>query len=543
MIKQLFIPEQIRGYYIFPFKILGVDIGKATIKAALILCKGREIIIERFFEAPIPPYTSPSDYTEHTAAALKIILDQAGHYDTIISAMPSSQAIFKELKLPFIGLETIKKIIGYEVEPLLPFSLADAAIDCIITKENKEEKTSEVLVAAVQNQYIAQHLAIFEAAGAQPEKITIDLLALYGLYSIIPTYAQQKGGVVLLEIELQNTRMAYIYDGQLRSLRTLPKGLLDQARAVALKMNISEQEAFEHIIRFGLEADHNDAYINAIKQAFTTFFNDILFTLQSFVAHTNGTQSISKIIVFGSSATVKGLPQLITDLSHIKTEIFQINGLIHNGFGVSAKTAVPQPNIVSLATAIPLSKTKAFDLRQKEFAISDQKTLLYQLITAGALLLFILGALIGNTLWQVSRLRSESRQSEQEVIDTIKEHIKNIPDDATTLEEVLDAAKNQVNQEEKTWSAFSGAARARFLEYLLELTNKVKADLGLDIEKLSISGDTIIMRASVKDFPALTTLENDLNQSKLFKVEPVHDPKNFTMTIHIIKPTARRERS
>ncbi len=98
----------------------------------------------------------------------------------------------------------------------MPFSLQDAVIDCIITKENSEEKSSEILVAAVQNQVIAQHLALFEAAGAQPEKVTIDMFALYGLYTKIPSYAQQKNGIVLLEIEPQTTRMAYIYNGQLQ---------------------------------------------------------------------------------------------------------------------------------------------------------------------------------------------------------------------------------------------------------------------------------------------------------------------------------------
>ena len=210
----------------------------------------------------------------------------------------------------------------------MPFSLQDAVIDCIITKEIPEEKSSEVLVAAVQNQYMAQHLALFEAAGVQPEKVTIDLICI--LWAYIASFLHmrnKKAALYLLEIEPQSTRMAYIYDGQLRFIRTLPKGLLDQARMVAQKMNISEQEALKHIIRYGLETDHDALYLAAIKQAFTSFFNDVIFTLQSFVMQAKPPQSINKIIIFGTSATIKGLPEFITDLSHIKSEIFQINGL------------------------------------------------------------------------------------------------------------------------------------------------------------------------------------------------------------------------
>ena len=64
--------------------------------------------------------------------------------------------------------------------------------------------------------------------------------------------------------------------------------------------------------------------------------------------------------------------------------------------------------------------------------------------------------------------------------------------------------KQQVNQEEKIWSAFSGSARSRFLEYLLELTSKIdKTSLGLDVEKLTITRETIILKAQVKDYPEL----------------------------------------
>lgn len=540
MIKNLFIPERVKGYYLFPVRILGVDIGKTTIKATKLYCKGRAISVEKNFEEPIQ--ASTLDYQERASAALRIILEQAKPYDTLISALPSSQVIFKELKLPFIGLETIKKVVAYEVEPLLPFSLADAVIDCIVTKEIPEEKSSEVLVAAVQNQYMAQHLALFDAAGASPDQVTIDLFAFYGLYCLIPAYVQQKGGVVLLEIEQQSTRMAYVYNGQLRFIRTLQKGLLDQSRLVANRLGISEQEAFEHIIRFGLEPDHNETYINAIRQEFTTFFNDIIFTLQSFATQAKPAQSITKIIIFGTSASIKGLPQLITDLSHIKSELFSYNSLIHNNPVISTKGAIPQANLISFAAALPISTTANFDLRQREFAVSEYKTIRQEFITALLLLTIILGSLLGTMIWQISKLKREAYQSEQEAIAAIREHIKNVPDDINTLDEVLETAQANINQEEKIWSTFTDASRLRFLEHLLELTNRInKTSLGLDMERLTITPERIILKARVRGFDELRALEKDLNESKLFKAESVPDP-NFTTTGMVIsfkKPNRR----
>lgn len=542
MIKNIFLPEQIRGYYTLPVNILGFDIGKTSVKAALVYCKAKEIVIKKFFEQPI--ISSPADLQERTVAAIKIILEQAGSYDKIISALPSNQAIFKELKLPFVGIDTIKKVIAYEVEPLLPFSLQDAVTDCIITKENKEENSSEILVAAVQNQVMAQHLALFEAAGAQPEKVTIDMFAMYGLYSIIPVYAQQKNGVVLLEIEPQSTRMAYIYNGQLRFIRTLPKGLLEQARIVSQSTGLSEQEAYESIIRYGLETDHDQSYAHATKTAFTNIFTDILFTLQSFTSQSKPPQSISKIILFGTSATIKGLPELITDLSRVPTELFQVNSLVHNGFGISANASVPQNNMVSLATALPRTTTAAFNLRQKEFSLLDSGLFWQQILAAGLLLGLILGGLLGVAIWQIMSMKKEARYSEQEVISLVKEKIPKIPDDQTSLDEVIDSGKGIINQEEKMWSAFTGASRSQFLEYLLELTTRLdKHKLGLDIERLTITGDTISLKAQVRGFEELRLLEQELKSSKLFSyVEPVNDPK-FTMTIRLAKKSGGRGRA
>lgn len=271
-----------------------------------------------------------------------------------------------------------------------------------------------------------------------------------------------------------------------------------------------------------------------------------MFTLQSFVSQAKPVQSINKIIIFGTSASIKGLPELITDLSHIKCETFHINSLIHNGFGISAKSSIPQTNIVSLATALPNTSTSRFNLRKREFALSNTQQFINQFIIALALAGLIIGSLLAMALWQTSKLKREVYQSEQEVIGALKEKIKKIPEDANGLDDTIDAAKAEVNREEKMWSAFSSAAHPHFLEYLLELTNKIdKASLGFELEKLTITADTIVMKAQVRGFDELATLQRDLAESKLFVFDPkerVHDPK-FTMTIRLAKKIARREQA
>lgn len=537
MIKQLFIPQSVGNYFICTTYILGFDIRKTSVRATLIRAKKRELIVQKNFDVALASETL--SYTEQVADALKVIMAQCPPIDIITSCLPSSQAIFKELRVPFIGRGTIKKIIGYEVEPLLPFPLQEAVVDCIVIREIPEEKSSEVLVAAVQNHFIASHLALFEAAGIQPEKVTLDFFALYGLYQCIPHYSDHQQTVALLEIEADGLRLAYIYQGKLRFIRSLSKGLLDLAHLLAQKAQITDQEALEHIIRFGLEDTTNTATASAFKHVFTLFFNEALFTLQSFTTQAKPATTIHSLILVGTCATIKGLPDLLTDITHMPTELFSVASLIHNGFGVSARVAIPQVNIISFATAFPRSTTAAFNLRQQEFALSQTGLFIKQLITACALLLFIFGTLGGTLFWHITQLKHTVYQAEQEALLSLKEHIKKLPKDTDTLEQAISSAKNIIAKEEKTWSAFSSTARTNFLEYLAELTKLNKDELGLEIEKLTMTPDVIIMKAQVKGYEELTMLEKDLKESKFFSyVEPINEPK-FSMTLRVAKKLKR----
>ncbi|NRB21285.1 pilus assembly protein PilM, partial [Candidatus Dependentiae bacterium] len=153
VIKNLFLPEKIGSYYIFPKHIVGFDINKHVVHAAYVYVQGKKITIKDCLEELIEPGTQES-YSARVSAAVTRILNNIPKYDAVHSSMSSSVAIFKTLVLPFTTYEKIKMVVAYEIEPSLPFALKDAVIDFVITKVDKENNQSEVLVVAVQKQYI-----------------------------------------------------------------------------------------------------------------------------------------------------------------------------------------------------------------------------------------------------------------------------------------------------------------------------------------------------------------------------------------------------
>src|SRR5438046_1350172 len=229
-IKDIFLPEKIKSYYLFTKIVVGVEINKTKIIATKTRITGTTSTIETIIEEKIPeevsalPATTADETTDTiadkpegmdpTTIALTAIFSKIGTYDEIHTVLPSSVAVFKELKLPFITRDKIKMVIGFEIEPLLPFPLRDALVDFIITREIPEEKSSEILVTAVQKQHIIQHVALFQAAGIRVDIITVDMISLYGLYRHIDAYHSLSGGTALINITGHSTAIAFMINGQ-----------------------------------------------------------------------------------------------------------------------------------------------------------------------------------------------------------------------------------------------------------------------------------------------------------------------------------------
>lgn len=548
MIKEIFLPQTIKGHYLFGKRIVGFDIGKTHVSATQIYLKGAATIIEKYFDIPLETGTS-NNYAERASKAIAEIAAQLDTCDAIHSAISSSVVIFKELRLPFLAHEKLKMVVPYEIEPLLPFAQGDAVIDFIITRQNIEQGGSEVLAAAVQNQHIAQHLELFEQAGISPTEITIDLFALYGLYTRIPKYAQQQGVVILIDLSPQATRVAYIQEGQLRFIRSLNKGFAHVSKIMSDELNMQPQEAMEHLLRYGFEKSTNQKFVEIMHQEYGRFWDEIQLIIQSFTTQTH--QSITKIIIAGSGTEIKGMTSFATTHMQIPCQEIQAADIIDASISMKSKITFPNSNIMSLSIALPSPITDQFNLRKDSFALETDAILNKQLIVSLGLLLTILLGLGVNSYLAIRSMSNAALASEKEAIDALLERknfekiltegLKGVKD-KDRLEEALEQTKEEVKKQEALWFAFAGPARASMLRYLLELTNIIdKEALGFIIESLSITDGMMTLKAQVKNHEALKILERDLQKSPLFKYVPRQEQTSFIMNIALA--TNREEQS
>ncbi len=536
MIKNIFIPERLREYYLFPKRIIGFDLGRSQIHATQVYLYRRSIIIEKFIEEKLENNINIA-YPERVAQAIKAIMARADQCHEIHSALSSSVVVFKELKVPFLEHEKIRNILHFEVEPLLPFPLSSAVTDFIITKQDTAEKSSEILIAAVQKEQVAQHLQLFAAAGIDPAVITVDLFALYGLYSHIPEYESETGNIALIDLGIQSTRIGFISNKQLKYIRALPKGLLTVAKQVSDEMGTSVSETMEAIIRFGLESHDNQKLANALTRVLTSFWSEIDFTVRSFAQQTNQ-QAVSSLLLLGPGSEIKDVCPFVSTLVSIPCKLFTISSMLRNGHVKLANSAhVPRTHAVSLATALPSSIMAHFNLRRDEFAVADMNLFKKQLIVGSSLLVILFISMIIFMFWQLRSLRLEYNSSEEEAVAALKARFPNAQ--GTGLESVANSADTQLKSEEQALG-FLSPARPSYLSYLLELTTHIeKRDpvtgqnpLGFEIDKLVIENDVMTLEARVRDYDALKKFEKGLHASKMFEFSPINKPE-FTLKIRL----------
>ena len=491
MIKNLLLPEKIGSYYLFPKRIVGFSFDSQTVYATKVYLKGTMITVENAISETISSNQDVS-YEERIATSVKSIMDKIGKYDVIHSAFSSSQIIFKTLKLPFLNYEKIKMVVDYEVEPLLPFSLDESVIDFIITDQNVQDGSSEILVAAVQKSSISEHLLYFEKVDVIPQVIGIDLFSLYGLYRLIPSYNKIKGNVAFVDVSGGTTRIAFIQRGKLKAVRVLVKGIDDKE----------------------------------------SFLKSVIFTLNSFVTSKEGKLDFEKFIFSGDIPDSAGFTDFVTDRTQVLAEFFQANQLVkHARIKIKKTVSVSNYFATSFGVAFSTEVTSRFNLLPSHMSSEKWTSMLTkQVAFALFLIVALFGLLLTHSFMQVRKLNVELRESQEDVVMALKERFV-IPEDEDDFEDVVDAAVREVTREENVWSPFS--AQSQYLKYLLELQSLDLEDIGFEVDRIVFDSGYMTMEARVKDFQALNKLEKELRLSKLFKYEGSMQKTDFIMKIKL----------
>lgn len=517
MIKNIFLPEKINAYYLFTQRIAAFEVGPTSVQVTVIRAHRKKRSIQQFLEESYDP---KEEHGLHEA--VKKILKKIKPYDIVYVALPSTNAIFKELTVPFTNLEKIKLVLPFEVESLLPFPMSESVVDGIINSKDQKNNSSNVFVVAMKRSTLDSYIQPFIEAGIRPQRVTLGSLELYGMIQNIETYRSKKGVSALIDMNSNTTRIIIMVNGQIKTIRILPEGI--------------DPELMRLDLGVGQDSLSNDTQ---------NFFDKIQFTIQATLKNEKVTEKLQSVLLSGMGAHITGITKFVSDLLGCPSQILQAHKIIHDGtISIENGSSIPHGSTISLATALSCPIMESFNLGRHYNEEQENKLFTKQFIVAATLLiLLVLGLGIYNFM-SIRTLNNEIESSKEQVTKRlIREFnltLKGKQKDSLSV--VINNTQQKLTLEESIWFALSTSKRFSFLHYLQELSTRVdRQDLGLELKRLMIksderSGEDIVtLEGAVRDYDALRTLEENLQDTKLFMTVPKLQETKFNISLVIDK--------
>jgi hypothetical protein len=487
MIHNIFLPQKIGDYYLFKKRIVSFSIFKESITALSMTLHARTKTINHVISEPIlfDQYES-ADLA--IIGTIKKIIENIGSYDELSVVMNSSYGIFKELTIPLLDEEKIAQIVGFELENFLPFPIANAVFDFIITEQNAATHTSDIFAVAIQKEKIDTCATLFSNAGINVNRFLVDVFNLYDLF--LATSTPSEKGRLVVTSDHEKTIALYLEKNKLKKIRIL-------------------QEAAIH---------DNDAWWKAITFTFESCTENWIGEKEIIFYGNYSSEIIAKAeVVFSTNLTA--LP-----LTYIFEKLTLLGDTTQNNVNIT---------LADLAATLDLPVTDGFNLKQENGLIETTLSAISNYITASVLLVLLYGSFGIHMSLEVQKFSKASEKVKIEIMKDLKSALPSLK--ATSPAEAIRKAKAEITKEEDIWFSFSSQTRHSFLTYLFNLSTIVdRQTLGLNLKKMTFNRNGIILDGNVKSFDAVEELIKQLKNTHLFTQVPNLQKTEFSMPLTLI---------
>lgn len=521
MIKNIFIPTKIGSYYLFEETVVGIEFNKNNILASVISAKGSKRTIVQVLNESIDAEEPNIPYEQQAAKALIRLKNRLNKFDKLYVSLPTSYAIFKDLQLPFLGISKAKMVAPFEIEQYLPFNINQALIDSLIIDQDKKDKKTYLITVAVKRETIDKYLNIFKEANLAVDKITLDILELYGLFKSLKLNKNKV--TALINLNLTNTTIAILIEDNLFYVRNLPQGIANSTK----NQTNQNGEFIDNLLRFGLN-ENIDIFQNLISQ--------IKFTINTILnLGIPGSENINlneiNAVITGFGSEIQGMPELICKILETKCYILNIREIVKNGIH-SKINDIPNKYLLSISTALPDKITNDFNL-MPENTKSNSLTV-NQILTLFILSILTLGTFLTYSFIKVNKIKNLTNKLEQEANKQLRKDftIKRAKNLKTTNTE----AQKELRARQETASQLLDKNSYSFLNYLDELNRVIdRKRIDLKIDKMTILPEQIAIQGSVKDIEAAKIFESQIEQSPVFSIKSSLQTPDFTRNPLIIE--------
>ena len=202
-------------------RILGIDLGKASVRGTVVRSTLRSTEVVQYLEQPFTP-AAPGEPNEGLQTAIRELVGAISPPpDQVIAALDGRDASLRVIELPAGAAKRVGDVLPYELDELVPFEIEDAIIDH--QPVDRGDTIMRVLATAVPMTRVGHRLSELKELGLDPSELAVGAAALDGLRHLLPELKGDKTQLLLM-IDLDHTEVCILQAGACVFARTLVGG-------------------------------------------------------------------------------------------------------------------------------------------------------------------------------------------------------------------------------------------------------------------------------------------------------------------------------
>ena len=318
--------------------VVGIDIGSSAVKVVQIRREKGVAVLETYGSLAIGPYVEGAEIGQYANASeevlhtvLSALLQEAKVTASVACiSIPFHSSLISLIEVPALSDEKIAQTIPFEAKRYIPVPLEDVSLDWFVvpqallsrddapifesdTTSAIQDDKRKVLLIAIHNHELIKHKKILSKINLNTRFFEIEI------FSTLRSSVYDGGlPVIVVDIGARSTKLYVVEHGIILRSFFINQGGQNISQTIARAENISFKEAEHKKREFGFEiTDKNTRHAMAliIDEILTEANNAIVDFEQRY--H----QSISKIVLTGGGASMKGLLGEVKAKTKIGVEI------------------------------------------------------------------------------------------------------------------------------------------------------------------------------------------------------------------------------
>jgi type IV pilus assembly protein PilM len=316
---------------------IGVDIGSSAIKIVQIKKEKGRAILETYGSLSVGPYAEgqvgqvvPVSEEALVSALNDLLKESNSTTKNAAVSIPASNSLVFLMELPPNVLEKdISNIIQTEARKYIPVPITEVSLDWWIipkrpedgytddspkpTKQDLNQETTKVLVAAIHNDTLAKYQGFIKNAKLETDFFEIEMFS--NLRAVI---GQDLGTIMIVDIGASKTKVSIIDRGVIQDFHMINKASQDITTSLSTGLQITFAEAEENKKRYGVL--ENAKYPKA-KDIIISTLEYIFFEINNVVLNYEKkyNKSVAKVILTGGGAMLPGIMNIAP--SKLSTEV------------------------------------------------------------------------------------------------------------------------------------------------------------------------------------------------------------------------------